>query len=311
MSHFEAVSRPPYMNDPNAGPMAEDIAEAFQALRPRLVGVAYGLLGTLAEAEDAVQEAWVRLQGTDADGIEDLTGWLIATTSRIAIDVLRSARSRRESYVGPWLPEPVEIEPDPADSISLADSMSWAMLVVLETLSPAERAAFVLHDVFGLSFDEVGAALGRNSAACRKLASRARDHIEARKPRFDVDAEAHRDVVQAFAEASASGDFDALLRVLDPDAVLTADGGAAFRAARHPIEGAVKIARFLAGTTKHQATPAMRAIAVNHNPALVFIRDGEVDGVAVLGIAEGRVKTIDFIRNREKFHGLRTGAGPN
>lgn len=294
MSHFRIVPRPLSMNE----------IQAFEDLRPRLVGVAYSMLGTLAEAEDVVQEAWVRLQNADADAIDDLTGWLITTTSRIAVDVLRSARHRRESYVGPWLPEPVEVGADPADSVSLADSMSWAMLVVLETLSPAERAAFVLHDVFALSFDEVGAALGRSPAACRKLASRARSHIEARQPRFDVDADAHRDVVDAFAAASATGDFDALLAILDPDAVLTADGGERFRAARHPILGGERIARFLSGVNRNHPSEATRIIAVNHNPALLFFRNGEVDGIAVLGIADGRIRTIDFIRNRDKFTGL-------
>jgi RNA polymerase sigma-70 factor, ECF subfamily len=194
------------MRDPDSTPAVEEAAVVFEQLRPRLVGVAYGLLGTLAEAEDAVQEAWIRLQRSDLEAIRDVPGWLVTTTSRIALDVLRSARYRREAYVGPWLPEPVETAPDPADSVSLADSLSWAMLVVLETLSPAERAAFVLHDVFGLSFDEVGRALGRAPAACRKLASRAREHVEARQPRFDVDPEVHREVVAAFGRATASGD---------------------------------------------------------------------------------------------------------
>ena len=196
--------------------MADDAAAVFEALRPRLVGVAYGLLGTVTDAEDAVQDAHIRLQRSDAEAIEDLTGWLITTTSRIALDVLRSARIRREAYVGPWLPEPIETVPDPADSVSLADSISWAMLVVLETLSPAERAAFVLHDVFGLTFDEVGQALGRNASGCRKLAGRAREHVEERKPRFDGDAKAHREVVDAFAEAARSGHVEGLVRVLDP-----------------------------------------------------------------------------------------------
>lgn len=279
--------------------------DAFEDLRPRLVGVAYGMLGTLADAEDVVQDAWVRLQNTDAELIDDLTGWLITTTSRLAIDQLRSARHRRESYVGPWLPEPIADGPDPADTVSLADSMSWAMLIVLETLSPAERAAFVLHDVFGLAFDEVGAALGRSPAACRKLASRARRHIEDRQPRFDVDNEAHRDVVDAFATASMGGDFDGLLRLLDPDAVLTADGGEHFRVARHPIVGAEKIARLLSGIGKHGRVQSMRAITVNHNPALVAFAGGELDGITVLGIVDGRIHTIDFIRNRDKFGGLR------
>src|SRR4051794_32884052 len=216
--------------DPTDARSAEDAAAAFETLRPRLIGVGYGLLGTLAEAEDAVQEAWIRLQRSDLEVIRDLTGWLVTTTSRIALDMMRSARVRREQYVGPWLPEPVETAPDPADRVTLADSVSWAMLVVLETLSPAERAAFVLHDVFGLPFDEIGQALGRAPAACRKLASRAREHVEQRQPRFDVDPEAHREVVDAFVRATSSGDLDGLMGVLAPDAVFTADGGGVARA---------------------------------------------------------------------------------
>jgi RNA polymerase sigma-70 factor (ECF subfamily) len=144
------------VEEERTGRSPEDVAAVFEELRARLLGVAYGLLGSLAEAEDVVQEAWLRLEGTDVHAIRDLTRWLVTATSRIALDTLRSARVRRETYVGPWLPEPVETAPDPADAIGLADAVSWAMLVVLETLSPAERAAFVLHDVFGMSFEEVG-----------------------------------------------------------------------------------------------------------------------------------------------------------
>jgi RNA polymerase sigma-70 factor (ECF subfamily) len=290
------------MNEPNAHRAAE-AAAVFEELRPRLVGVAYGLLGSLAEAEDAVQDAWLRLQQAELDAIEDLTGWLVTTTSRIALDILRSARVRREAYVGPWLPEPIETSPDPADTVSLADSMSWAMLVVLETLSPAERAAFVLHDVFGLEFAEVGEALGRSPAACRKLASRARRHIEERKPRFDVDPEAHREVVDAFAEAAGSGDFEALLRVLDPEAVLVSDGGGVVRAARSPVRTGEKVARFLAGVS---SGATMRFTVVSGNPGLLVFRDGEFQGVIALGIADGRITTIDYVRNPHKFHGLRS-----
>lgn len=298
------------MNEPNAHRTADQAAETFQGLRSRLVGVAYGLLGSVSEAEDVIQEAWIRLQRQDLDAIEDLTGWLVTTTSRIALDVLRSARTRRETYVGPWLPEPVETAPDPADSVSLADSLSWAMLVVLETLTPAERAAFVLHDVFGLSFTEVGAALGRNPAACRKLASRAREHVEARKPRFDVDPDMHRDVVVAFGEATKSGDVAGLLRVLDPDAVLTSDGGGIVKAALQPIVGADKIARFLAGVSVQEPQSEMRVTVVNGNPALLTIDGGQVSSVLTFGITDGRITTIDAIRNPNKFHGLRpTGAG--
>jgi RNA polymerase sigma-70 factor (ECF subfamily) len=286
--------------------MAEDAAAVFEEVRPRLVGVAYGLLGTLTDAEDAVQEAWIRLQRSDVEAIDDLTGWLITTTSRIALDVLRSARNRREAYVGPWLPEPIETMPDPADSVSFADSLSWAMLVVLETLSPAERAAFVLHDVFGITFDEVGQALGRSPAACRKLASRAREHIEERKPRFDVDAEAHHEVVEAFAQAARSGDVEGLLRVLDPDVVLTSDGGGVVRAVPEPVRGAGRIANFLAAAARLVPDLTVRVTAVNGNPALLMVEAGQVSTVIALGIRDGRIATIDAVRNPHKFHGLRT-----
>ena len=278
----------------------------FEQLRPRLVGVAYGLLGTLAEAEDAVQEAWIRLQRSDLEAIRDVTGWLVTTTSRIALDALRSARYRREAYVGPWLPEPVETAPDPADSVSLADSLSWAMLVVLETLSPAERAAFVLHDVFGLSFDEIGRALGRAPAACRKLASRAREHVEARQPRFDVDPEVHREVVAAFGRATASGDIEGLVGLLDPDAVLTSDGGGVARALPRPIHGALEIAEFLAGIAVSRSVLTMQPSAVNGSPAVLVFEQRRLSSVLALGIRGGRITTIDAIRNPHKFHGLRS-----
>jgi RNA polymerase sigma-70 factor (ECF subfamily) len=235
-----------------------------------------------------------------------LTGWLNTTTSRIALDVLRSAQHRRETYVGPWLPEPIETMPDPADSVSFADSLSWAMLVVLETLSPAERAAFVLHDVFGLTFDEVGQALGRTAVACRQLASRAREHVEDRKPRFDVDAEAHREVVEAFAEAARSGDVEGLLRVLDPDVVLTSDGGGVVRAVLQPVQGARRIANFLTAAARQVPDLTFRVTAVNGNPALLMVEAGQVSTVIALGIRDGRIATIDAVRNPHKFHGLRT-----
>lgn len=283
----------------------EDAAAEFEELRPRLIGVAYALLGTVTEAEDAVQEAWIRLQGSDLEGIRDLTGWLVTTTSRVALDMLRSAQTRRETYVGPWLPEPVETAPDPADSVSLADSVSWAMLVVLESLSPAERAAFVLHDVFGLTFDEVGQTLGRAPAACRKLASRAREHVEARQPRFDVDPEAHREVVAAFGRATASGDLQGLLDVLDPDAVLTSDGGGVAEAVPRPIRGAREIATFLAGIGTTRPGLTVRPSLVNGTPALLIFEKHRITTVLALGIRESGITTIDAIRNPHKFHGLR------
>lgn len=293
------------MNDSESVPFPAEVAAEFEELRPRLVGVAYGLLGTFAEAEDAVQEAWIRLQRTDLAAIRDLPAWLVTTTSRVALDTLRSARVRRETYVGPWLPEPVENAPDPADSVSLADSLSWALLVVLETLSPAERAAFVLHDVFGLSFDEVGRTLGRAPAACRKLASRAREHVEARQPRFDIDPSTHREVVAAFARATTSGDLAGLLRLLEPDAVLTSDGGGVARAAPRPVHGAPAIARFLTEVGAHSPDLTVRPSTVNASPALFVFARGEISTVLVLGIRGGRIGTIDAVRNPHKFHGLR------
>lgn len=290
---------------------AEDrVLAEFAALRPRLIGVAYGLLGSVAEAEDVVQDAWIRLQRSDLAAIEDFTGWLVTTTSRLALDVLRSARTRREAYVGPWLPEPVETEPDPAETVGLADAMSWAMLVVLETLSPAERAAFVLHDVFGLTFDEVAQALGRSAAACRKLASRAREHVEERRPRFDVDPERHRAVVEAFADATGTGDFDRLLRLLDPEAVMISDGGGVVRAARNPIYGGERIARFLVGINAKYPDRTFRYVVVNGDAALLVLRGEHIDGVIALGVDAGRVARIDYVRNPHKFHGLHTGAAP-
>lgn len=286
--------------------MAAELAAEFEELRPRLVGVAYGLLGTLGEAEDAVQEAWIRLQRSDLEAIHDITGWLVTATSRIALDMLRSARVRHEVYIGPWLPEPVETAPDPADSVSLVDAVSWAMLVVLETLSPAERAAFVLHDVFGLSFDEIAQALGRTPPACRKLASRARNHVAERQPRFDTDPQAHREVVDAFGRATASGDLDGLLRLLDPDAVLTSDGGGVAEALPRPIHGAPEIAQFLAGVGAREPGLAMRSSTVNGTPALLIFQQGQIGSVLALGIRDGRITTIDAIRNPHKFHGLRT-----
>jgi RNA polymerase sigma-70 factor, ECF subfamily len=284
----------------------DETAAEFDALRPRLLGVAYGVLGSVSDAEDAVQEAWIRLQRSDVHAIQDLTGWLITTTSRIAFDTLRSARVRREAYVGPWLPEPVESSPGPAESALLDDAVSWAMLVVLETLTPAERTAFVLHDVFAMSFDDIGRAMGRAPTACRQLASRARKHVEARQPRFDVDPGDHREVVEAFARAAGSGDLDGLMGVLDPHAVLTADGGGIAQAAPAPIRGAREIAAFLTRVAATVPTLTSRPSSVNGRPALMFFEQGRITTVLALGIRDGRITTIDAVRNPDKFHGLRT-----
>jgi RNA polymerase sigma-70 factor, ECF subfamily len=282
-----------------------DVAAEFERLRPRLVGVAYAILGTVSEAEDAVQEAWIKLQGSDLAQVRDLTGWLITATSRVAVDLLRSSRTRREVYVGPWLPEPVEDSYGPADTVTLADEVSWALLLVLETLSPAERAAFVLHDVFGMPFEEVGRTLGRAPAACRKLASRAREHVEAGRPRFDVDPDEHREVVAAFGRAATAGDVQGLLELLEPDAVLTSDGGGAVHALPAPLHRATEIAEFFGALGRQLPGLTARASSVNASPALLVFQDGQISSVLVLGVRGGRIASIDAVRNPDKFHGLR------
>ncbi|MFB9962507.1 RNA polymerase sigma factor SigJ [Sinosporangium siamense] len=285
---------------------AEALAAEFEAIRPRLVGVAYGLLGSLGEAEDVVQEAWLRLCRTAYADIEDVTGWLVVTVSRLALDVLRSARVRREEYVGPWLPEPVLEDGDPADRVTLDESMSMAMLVVLESLSPAERTAFVLHDVFGLTFAEVGQVVGRTPAACRQLAARARGHVRGRAPRFAVDQDEHRKVVDAFAGACAGEDLRALLSLLDPDVVLRSDGGGLAKAARRPLHGPDRVSRFLVGVVRRYTSRqlVLAPTSVNGWAGLCGTRDGRLKFVIGLAVADGRITEIYMVTNPEKLGNL-------
>ena len=199
-------------------------AERFAQARPRLLRLAYSELGDVGEAEDVVQEAWLRLERADAEAIENLDGWLTTVVARLALDRLRSARARRETYVGPWLPEPL-VSDDPADRVTLDESVSYALLTVLEQLSPAERTAFVLHDVFDVPFGDVAEVVGRTPEAVRQLASRARRHVRRERPRFAASRDEHERAVRAFARAVAEGDLEGLVAVLDPDVVWTSDGG--------------------------------------------------------------------------------------
>ena len=295
------------MNNESRNESAErdDLAAEFEALRPQLTRVAYGMLGSLAEAEDIVQEAWLRLGRADRAEIDDLRAWLTTVVGRLALDALGSARARRESYVGEWLPEPV-VEED-GDEPTLDESVSTALLVVLERLSPAERTAFLLHDVFELPFDKVGEVVGRSPAAVRQLAARARAHVEEGKPRFPADAEEEQRIVIAFALAWQEGDHEALLDVLDPDAVLRADGGGKANAAGKPLLGADRIARALLGLRRaalrrgrlREARPAL----VNGAPGLVIV---EWDGASVISLTidAGRITAVDIVRNPEKLRGL-------
>jgi RNA polymerase sigma-70 factor, ECF subfamily len=284
--------------------MQAAVADVFERRRRYLIGVAYRLLGSVSEAEDAVQETWLRVHGAALEDIEDLEAWLTVVTTRICYDVLRSARVRREEYVGEWLPEPIvatEAGADPADRVTLDDSVSMALLVVLESLSPAERTAFVLHDVFKLPFDTIAQVVGRSPGACRQLASRARGHVEARAPRFDPVGDEHRRAVEAFTRAAETGDLAQLMSVLDPDVVLRSDGGGKVPARRTPLEGADQVARFVIAMAAARTHMRQHVRTVNGQPGLVTTEDGAV--VAVMGFeaADGQITEIDLVMNPDKL----------
>jgi len=279
------------------------LAAAFSRARPRLVRVAYAIIGSYSEAEDAVADCWFRLIAADkAETVRDVEAWAVVAVSRMALDVLRSARVHRERYVGPWLPEPVVASPnetaaDPADKVTLADEVGYAILVVMEALSPAERTAFVLHDLFGLRFDEVAVIVGRSPAAVRQLASRARRHIRGQSPWPSADAAEHRRVVDAFASAAASGDLAALIRVLDPDVVLVSDGGGLVTSARRPVLGADRVARFLLGLlAKEQPGDVIDNVIVNGAPGFAVYQQGELVTIVSVTAASGRIIRLDLVR---------------
>ena len=276
-------------------------AAEFEALRPRLLRVAYATLGSRAEAEDVVQEAWLRLARADAGRIRDLGAWLTTVVGRLALDALGSARAPRERYYGEWLPEPVVDETaDPADRVTLDEQVSLAMLRVLESLSPGERTAFVLHDVFGHSFDEVAEAVGRTPQAARQLASRARRHVEAGRPRFPATRDEQREVVSAFMAAALEGDVDGLLAVLDPEVTLRADGGGRVPTVRQPLHGAARVAQTLAGFARMQ-TGHGRVVDVNGAPGLLVETTGGERSVFAFTVDGGRITAIDIVRNPDKL----------
>jgi RNA polymerase sigma-70 factor (ECF subfamily) len=260
----------------------------------------------VADAEDAVQEAFLRWEQADHSAVENPRGWLTTVITRLCIDQLRSARARRESYFGTWLPEPISEATDvsgydPAAGVELDESVSLAMLVVLETLSPAERAVFVLHDVFGLTFEEIAAMVERKPAACRQLAARARRNVEARRPRFDTDVEQQRQVVAAFLEASTGGDLPSLLRVLDPSVVLRADGGGKVRAAGRPVHGREKVAQVVLGGLKWYPGLSGRLVGVNGGTGALVIHGGTVIAVVGVSVAGGLITEIDLVVNPDKL----------
>jgi len=278
------------------------LAARFEESRERLRAVAYGMLGSISDADDAVQEAWLRLDRTGADDIDDLQAWLCTVVARICLDVLRRRKARKEESVGTWLPEPVvSADEGPESQAVIADSLGLAMLIVLEQLTPAERIAFVLHDVFAVPFDEVAGVLDRSAEATRQLATRARRRVRL-APTPDADIAEQRRVVDAFLAAARAGDMQALLAVLDPDVIFRSDLGAGRSVERGPIIGAQRVAERVlrsAPTYIHHASPAL----VNGAAGAVFAR-GTLFGVVGFTIVGGRVRALDLIADPDKLRGV-------
>jgi RNA polymerase sigma-70 factor (ECF subfamily) len=281
----------------------EWLAERFEADRARLRGVAYRMLGSLAEADDAVQETWVRLSRTDADGIENLSGWLTTVVARVSLTMLQARRRRGEEPIGVRVPDPIVTGADavgPEEEALLADSLGLALLVVLETLAPAERLAFVLHDIFGLPFDEIATVVERSPTAARQLASRARRRVQG-APEPDADVARQREVVDAFLAASRNGDFEALLELLDPDVVLKADQGALAGRSR-VVRGAAAVA----GQARlfSRLAPFTRPALVNGAAGLVAAPGGRTFAVMGFTIRGGKIVEIDVLADPDRLRRL-------
>ncbi|MFF4625613.1 RNA polymerase sigma-70 factor [Nonomuraea jabiensis] len=280
-------------------------AEEFQGLRPLLFSLAYRILGSVSEAEDAVQETWLRFEAAATEP-RSTKAFLSATVTRISIDVLRSARVRREEYVGPWLPEPLLADPyqDPERSAELADSLSMAALVLLERLSPLERAVFVLREVFDFGFPEVASAVGRSEAACRQLAVRARRHMAAGRPRFEADRKEREELASRFLDALREGDVVGLQNLLAADVSMVGDGGGKAPQLAKAVVGAQNVARLLASVFPRMALVGVTGEAheVNGQPGAIFRdRDGKVLHTLTLDVLDGQVQTIRAVINPDKL----------
>jgi RNA polymerase sigma-70 factor (ECF subfamily) len=276
----------------------------FEEHRTGLARLAYRMLGSLADADDMLQEAYLRWSREDRSTVQSPRAYLYSVVTRLCIDQRRTVEARKESYVGPWLPEPV-VEPDPADPagrVEVAESVSMALLVVLESLSPVERAAYLLRRVFDYDYAEVAAILGKTEPNCRQLVSRAESHVQARRPRFDpAPGEAER-LTGEFLQACATGDLDGLVRILADDAVLYSDGGGKVAAARVPIAGAERIARFFLGVIKKSpADLQVRHVRVNGRPGVVVAEHGRVVDVLTFDVADGRITACFAVRNPDKL----------
>jgi len=282
----------------------------FETHRERLLGLAYRMLGSRSDAEDIVQETWLRVSSstsssTSTPQIDNLQAYLLTVATRLCLDQLKSAGRKREQYIGTWLPEPVisAETPSPAEETELADDLSFALLLTLEKLTPPERAAFLLHDVFALPFKDVASSLGKSEAACRKLATRARRAVQKSKPQQSVPAETHRTLLSQFSRATETGDLEGLKRLLHDEAVLYSDGGGVKPAALNPVYGADKIARFFLGVAGKVEPDSVSVAArnINSQPGLLVYVDGELDLTVGIDCYDNRIVAIYLVRNPEKL----------
>jgi RNA polymerase sigma-70 factor (ECF subfamily) len=294
--------------------MMHDVTTVFEEHRNLLFSVAYRMLGTVADAEDVVQDAWLKWSAADRSDVADPKAYLIRIATNLALDRLRSARAQRETYVGPWLPEPVLTTPDVAEDVELAESVSLAMLVVLETLTPLERAVFVLREVFGFPHGEIAKALGRSEASVRQLGHRAREHVQARRPRFETGMEERRRVTERFFAAALGGDLNELMAVLAPDVTLWTDGGGKVRAALRTITGSDKVARWLVAVVDRPyagvepADITVEMAKVNGVPGAVINGPAGPLAIFTVDIADdGRVGTIQLVANPDKLRTVAQG----
>ncbi|MFE1832975.1 RNA polymerase sigma-70 factor [Streptomyces sviceus] len=291
--------------------MATDTeTDVFEEHRPVLLGVAYRMLGRVADAEDVVQEAWLRWSAADRSEVREPRAYLVRVTTRLAIDRLRQVKARGETYVGPWLPEPYVTDfgdtvPDTAEQAVLADSVSLAVLVVMESLSPLERAVFVLREAFGYPFADIAAMLDRGEPAVRQLAGRARRHVEERRPRYDVDPVRRRDLTERFLAAAGGGDLKELLSLLAPDVRLVGDSGGKSKAPLRVLESADHVGRFLVGVAeKGVPDVTWRFLELNGGPAVLILSGGKPDSVFQLDVLDGRIQSVYIIRNPDKLRSL-------
>jgi RNA polymerase sigma-70 factor (TIGR02957 family) len=275
--------------------------DPFVSHRGLLFTVAYEMLGSAADADDVVQEAWLRWAGTDRAAVRDPRAYLVRIVSRQALNRLRTVSRRREEYVGEWLPEPLLTTPDVAEDVELAESVSIAMLTVLETLGPAERAVFVLRDVFDVPYEEIAEAVGKSAAAVRQIAHRARRHVAARRPRMDVSRSEQQRVVERFLAALTTGDVQGLMDVLAPDVVAVADGGGLARAVPHPVDGRERVAAFLARFSQVAPDAQVATLLLNGAVAARIDPAGELDTALTFVVEDGRITRIYAIRNPHKL----------